>query len=972
MNYINEEAGYGIAGHLFVIIAFVSALAAGISYFFAAQTEELSWKRIARAALGVHVASVWGIFLMLLYLLIAHKFQYQYVWQHSSKTMDMQYILACLWEGQEGSTLLWMLWHTVIATILMFKRGKWEAPVIAVIMLVQFFLSMMLLGIYIGDTHIGSNPFLLVRELPQNLNLPWTKLPDYLTNAKSAGFFEDGRGLNPLLQNYWMTIHPPILFLGFALTVVPFAFAISALWKNDLTSWQKPALSWTFTGIAILGIGILMGGAWAYEALSFGGFWAWDPVENASLVPWLTLVGAGHVMLIYRIKGRSLYTTLFLSIITFILILYSTFLTKSGILGETSVHAFTDMGMSGQLMLYLAAFVFLAVMLLSVNIWTRWAYTIITVIPLIAFIDGNRTSAMAFFMLISVAVTVISYIKFFPKEKNEEALWSREFWMFSGAVVFLIAGFQIIFFTSIPVINKFLHIESIHNFAIWLDSVFSSEFTRKLVAANLAPGGDMVYFYNKWQFPLAVIICLLVGFGQYFKYKKTPMREFVLRTVWTFIASLIIGISAAVLIYFNRRFVLADQATQPAYASALFWGCFLVIVSLLLIIFSGAYNRMTKKWVGETSFAYTLFISGYVLAILYAGYKVYGCFDAATSYLTPESSKAFVIAVWAPVLLFAATFAILSNADYLLSVMRGKIRSAGASIAHIGFALLLLGALISTSRKQVISQNTSRNDLTKIDSSFSNENNILITQGDTLPMGDYYVTYSGREKDGIYVRYNVDYFERENGNGPLKYSFRLKPFVQLNQRMGNAAEPDTRHYLHKDVYTHIIQADLSDPVQQADEWLTPKNNHIKRGDTIALSSAMLVFDSVMTSGVQPNGDISVGARFSVYDQEFEKHTMIASFTLRGNQIIPNEERNDSLGLKLSLWKVYPADGSFDMYVSEKKSKRRESIVMQAVVFPGINILWLGCIVMFIGTVLAVLARMKQNRQKTGNEKAENV
>src|SRR5262245_30195405 len=100
-----------------------------------------------------------------------------------------------------------------------------------------------------------------------------------------------------------------------------------------------------------------MGAAWAYEALSFGGFWAWDPVENASLVPWLTFVGAGHVMLIYKKNGTSLISCFMLTIATFILVLYSTFLTRSGILGDTSVHAFTDLGMTGQLVIYMAFFV---------------------------------------------------------------------------------------------------------------------------------------------------------------------------------------------------------------------------------------------------------------------------------------------------------------------------------------------------------------------------------------------------------------------------------------------------------------------------------------------------------------------------------------------------------------------------------------------------------------------------------------
>src|SRR5207253_3850190 len=116
-----------------------------------------------------------------------------------------------------------------------------------------------------------------------------------------------------------MTIHPPTLFLGFALTVVPFAYAIAGLWKKKYNEWIKPALPWAFLGVMILGTGVLMGGAWAYEALSFGGFWAWDPVENASLVPWLTFVGAAHLMLIFKNRQHSIVSTYIFTIVTFLL-----------------------------------------------------------------------------------------------------------------------------------------------------------------------------------------------------------------------------------------------------------------------------------------------------------------------------------------------------------------------------------------------------------------------------------------------------------------------------------------------------------------------------------------------------------------------------------------------------------------------------------------------------------------------------
>ena len=225
---------------------------------------------------------------------------------------------------------------------------------------------------------------------------------------------QDGQGLNQLLQNYWMVIHPPILFLGFASTLVPFAFAIAGLWKKDYGGWTKMAIPWTFFSAAIFGTGIMLGAIWAYESLTFGGYWAWDPVENASLVPWLVLVAGLHTQLIFNSTGHSLRATYLFFILTFLLILYSTFLTRSGILGDTSVHAFTDLGMNTQLMLFMGVFAVPSI----------WLF--------------------------------IARYKSIPHIVKEESSYSREFWMFIGSLVLFLSAMFIIVSTSLPVFNKIL------------------------------------------------------------------------------------------------------------------------------------------------------------------------------------------------------------------------------------------------------------------------------------------------------------------------------------------------------------------------------------------------------------------------------------------------------------------------------------------------------------------------------------
>ena len=155
---------------------------------------------------------------------------------------------------------------------------KWQPNgVMMSLSFVQFLLATMVIGVYVFGSKIGSSPFILLRE---EMNWPILSRPDYLQ------FIKDGTGLNTTLQNYWMVIHPPVLFLGFASTTIPFAFAVAGLFKKD-NNWMNHVLSWANFSAGILGLGIMMGAAWAYESLNFGGYWAWDPVENASLVPWL-------------------------------------------------------------------------------------------------------------------------------------------------------------------------------------------------------------------------------------------------------------------------------------------------------------------------------------------------------------------------------------------------------------------------------------------------------------------------------------------------------------------------------------------------------------------------------------------------------------------------------------------------------------------------------------------------------------
>ena len=227
--FLNEHLLPGKIGQFFVILSFVASIVSAIAFMASANSKILegqqSWKKIGRTSFFVHAFSVFSIFSILFYIIFNHYFEYNYAWAHSSKALPFKYLLSCFWEGQEGSFLLWSVWHAILGIFLLFRKNKWEAPVMSIVSLVQIILSSMLIGLYFFGEKVGSSPFLLLRD--QMSNAPIFSQPNYLD------FIQDGNGLNPLLQNYWMVIHPPILFLGFASTLFPFAYALAALWKND-------------------------------------------------------------------------------------------------------------------------------------------------------------------------------------------------------------------------------------------------------------------------------------------------------------------------------------------------------------------------------------------------------------------------------------------------------------------------------------------------------------------------------------------------------------------------------------------------------------------------------------------------------------------------------------------------------------------------------------------------------------------
>jgi cytochrome c-type biogenesis protein CcmF len=825
MNYTGEHLWPGFIGHALVIIAFVSSILAALSYTFGtnSKSENLaeSWKNIGRVSFSIHGLSIFGVIGLLFFIMIKRYYEYEYVWGHTSDELPFQYIFSAFWEGQEGSFLLWMFWNVVLGIVLLFTAKNWEMPVLASLAVVQIFLTSMLLGFYVGDadSRIGSNPFALLREVHE---APIFNTPNYLQTVK-------GTGLNPLLQNYWMTIHPPTLFLGFASTVVPFAFAIAGLWKREHQAWIKPALTWALFSGMILGTGILMGGAWAYEALSFGGYWAWDPVENASLVPWLIMIAGIHTAMTSKNTGHSTKSTYLFFLFSFVLIVYSTFLTRSGVLGDTSVHAFTEMGLEWQLVIFLIVLI----------AWPLWLY--------------------------------FSRVKGIKGPVKEESSYSREFWMFVGALVLLFSSVLITFTTSIPVWNK------IADGVSWL---FGGGDIR-----NMAPPEDEVAHHNRFQLWIGVLIGLLSGVSILLRYKVKDITKsyssFLIRHL---------GIAAG----------LSTLITIPA------------------MLLSGIY-----AW-------------------------------------------QYCLLVW------TGLFSVCTNLDYIINVLRGKIAVAAAPVSHIGFGLLMLGVVYSGVLKRPIS--TGFNSIEVSDLNPQSNKNVLVAKGDNIAIGEgYSVQYTKDWPSGNMQFYELK-FTKKNASGKIIDEFTTTPNVIRDSLPSGefkfrAANPNTRHYLHKDVFTLAVPNwAFDDPEKKKEKKEKWESYKMAQGDTVYTRRYYVIFTHI-DNNIPSNsnysykeGDIPVTAVLEVHQLNSDKMWLAKPFFYIRESVtnnIPFELKE--VGLNFRLPQIIAEEKKLLIEIQDTNPEG-EYVVVQALIFPGINWVWLGSIMMLLGLLMGMFQKLSGKKQ----------
>lgn len=934
IQYIGEHLWIGKIGHLAIVLSFVASLFSALSYSFGVKSDqERSWVKMGRVGFWTHAVSVWTIMALLLYAMYNHYYEYAYVFQHVSDDLPLRYVLSAFWEGQEGSFLLWIFWHVFLGLIIIHKKSRWEAPVMAVIAMVEVFLAAMLLGVHIpwGDetVKLGINPMLLLRD---TMDAPIFANADYVSLIQ-------GNGLNPLLQNYWMTIHPPVTFLGFASTVVPFAFAIAGLWKGEYIEWLKPAQSWALFSAGILGSGILMGGFWAYEALSFGGYWAWDPVENAVLVPWLTLIAGIHTHLVARSTGYSIRPTIFFYIISFVLIVYSTFLTRSGVLGDTSVHAFTEMGLETMLIIF-----------------------------------------QVFFLALGFGWFFYRY-KSIPAKKKEESIYSREFWMFIGSLILLFSALLIIGSTSLPVFNSIM-------------SYFDEGYVGRVIQ-------DPITHYNKYQLWIAVFIAVLSSKTMFLRYAEKNHSQRLKKILPWFLISLVIAIILTYLTTFWfdmvswQYYLLAVSSYFTIVANIIFFFKFmsgnlkvgaasLAHFGFGIMIIGVLSSGLNKQVISSNPFIFkNLFAEGdvdkYVRLI-----KDKPMF--AQGYWMTYESDTLIDRIRYYEVNFKKTegeeqkvvdeFTLYPDAVYSNDFK--KVASFNPDTKHyLHKDIFACIVALAPTRSDVEAARAFEDTLqytthrVALGDTLETEENFYIV--DELNRSPQHEEFNPAEND-----FGVEVVGRSWSK--VGRTEEVLPFRTALGLQGNLLYKYP--YIEEDLGMRIRPADtLMDLMYLPEDRIDYESIKLKQGQSYSLEDTQLTLLGFSQSPDHPSykkedGDIAVAAHIKI-EQGGQSYEVKPVYIIRGTQQLDIKSYHAETGTHIRFSGIDPENEEFYFFVAKHEEDlaevkipieiaeeipRSDYIILMANIYPGINLFWAGSILMMIALFFSAYLRFRQHKR----------
>jgi cytochrome c-type biogenesis protein CcmF len=498
-------------GDLALFLTMIMGLLAGVSFFITASGKR-NLAELGRRAYELQFVFALAAAVYLFYLIFSRNFSVAYVYQYTSSDQSFFYTLAAFWAGQEGTYLLWLLLTGLFGFMILKWGCQYTMAAMGFYSIIILFFSIVLLNL---------SPFAL-RPVPA----------------------AEGAGLNPLLMDPWMVIHPPVMFTGFALAGVPFALALAAMLRRDFANWTRVALPYVLGTSLFLLAGNAMGGYWAYKTLGWGGYWAWDPVENTSFVPWVISLALIHGFLVERRSGALRRSNLLMACFVFLLTIYGTFLTRSGVLADFSVHSFVDMGINTFLVFFLLLF---------------------TALILIVFFSSR-----------------VKEIVGKPLNYN---IMSREFILFVGMMLLFVVGIIVEFWASLPLVTRYL--------------------TENPSAAEMATYNAFAFPLAILIALFLTLTPLVTGVDSHLKVsiKKAVisfMAGLVLAAAAIIIASVNAALAVTVLIYFGTYFTYMQFGTiRRRLTVSLAVGFGAVIVALVL----GARDAANLLFIGASAAA---------------------------------------------------------------------------------------------------------------------------------------------------------------------------------------------------------------------------------------------------------------------------------------------------------------------------------------------------------------------------------
>ncbi len=747
----------------------------------------------------------------------------------------------------------------------------------------------------------GSNPFILLKAAFPT-NLAYLENPDFVPT--------NGTGLNSLLQNYWMVIHPPTLFLGFAATTIPFAYVSTGLLRNDFKGWIKPSLPWMAFSAMILGVGIIMGGYWAYETLNFGGYWNWDPVENGSLVPWLIAVSGLHALLIYQRKKTHLPLAMVLVMSTFLLVLYSTFLTRSGILGETSVHTFTDLGLSGQLLL------------------------------------------LVFLYLIGVVALLMFRWPQLPHENKESSFWSVEMMLLMGVLVLLFSGGEILLTTSLPVVNK----------------IFGTNL------APPARIQLFYYQWNVWFAIGFGVFSGVAQFLWWKVGKKKPLSEALFRPfLIAMISGTAVMVALALngkTFAYDKEFAAWNPlhwADELMLFASLF--AFFANADVLISLLRG--NKKGLKVMGGTvvHLGFSLMLVGILFSSGYDEVISKNLFpselggfadqDKVDNILLPKDLKRPIPGFMLEYTGKKEAKAPISNLQLL------ETNEAAFKIAFRDSAGDRFGMVLPKETFQKQAENAGEETVqpvSDVHSAGSGEGSIDIKYVEDFLNRNMEFLKPARLNNRIL--YGVNFASLQDSSK----QFELFPEAEINEKEGSIiAHPNRKVFWNRDLYVYV--SSVPAPEESEPKYLY-HDLALHVGDTAHVGGSILQLTGVSDLSKRPEfeGKFSIvaAARVVAYT---ETDTFQASPVF-----LVDEERKPSmvsatieaLHLDFAFVGIDPESGVMRMQVQELTNPTSDYVVVKAISKPFINLLWLGTFILIFGFMIAIYRRVAEARLPSGS------